>query len=161
MRYIVLLFIFFSSQICSAQTEVAYYADLLNKHEFSDYPIVVKCEVGVRADSLQLSDLIDLPIEVKESILHQFKYSNNFIGSCFKYAIWGCGSPCQMLAIFRFDNGQLIGTQNASLGFSIKHNSRLIIVNPPTDDQIDVNYRRIIGEPKFYQLTNNQLLELK
>lgn len=56
----------------------------------------------------------------------------NFAGHyCFVY--WGCGSNCQDSAVVDLITGIVYPGITASLGYNIKRNSKLIIVNPDGD----------------------------
>lgn len=121
----------------------------------------IKCELGLIPDSLTWGDLTELPNDIKLNLLTQFRTSDQYIGSCYKYVSWGCGSPRQMIAIFRISSGELVGTLNSSLGFLIQPNSRLIILNPPSELKMDVEYRQLVGEPMFYELRNNELIKIE
>lgn len=146
-------------QLTYSQSEIEHYSLLINKYKFDEYPVDIKCKQGSISESLKLEELNDLPTNIKSNILIQFKNSDNYIGSCYKYAIWSCGNPCQMLAIFRISSGELIGTLTASLGFLIEQNSRLILTNPPIKQELDIEYRQTIGEPKFFELLNDEIVE--
>ena len=148
-------------QISYCQTETEYYSKLTDKYKFEEFPIEKVCNIGPTLDSLSWCELRDLPEEIKSNIVEQFTSNTNFIGSCYKYASWGCGSPCQMIAIFNINNGKLVGTLNSSLSFLIKSDSRLIFLNPPSEEKIDIEYRQTVGEPKFFELLNGQIRKLE
>jgi len=158
----VFLIAFFISifQLTFGQTEQEYYSKLLNTYKFEKYPVDIKCELGSIPDSITWGELAELPNDIKTNILTQFRTSDNFIGSCYKYVSWDCGSPCQMIAIFRINSGELVGTLSSSLGFLIQPNSRLIVLNPPSKQKIDIEYRQLVGQPQFYELWNNKLLKI-
>lgn len=53
---------------------------------------------------------------------------------CFVY--WGCGSPCQMSAIVDVKTGKVYDGPTATLGYEYQANSRMIIVNPLSENDI-------------------------
>ena len=150
-----------TSQLVFGQTEQAYYAEVLKKFRIQDFPVVTKCEPANLSNSLKWGVLESLPEDLKSNILRQFQESDQMIGSCHKYVTWSCGSPCQMMAVFKVDSGELVGTLNSSLGFLTASNSRLIITNPPTKAKMNLAYRELVGPPGFYQLCEGKLIKIE
>lgn len=122
-RVFLITFLVSTVQLIFGQTEQKYYSELLNTYKFENFPVDIKCERLAIPDSISWGELGELPNDIKANILTQFRSSDNFIGSCYKYVSWGCGSSCQTIAIFRISSNELIGTLNSSLGFLIKPNS--------------------------------------
>jgi hypothetical protein len=63
----------------------------------------------------------------------------NFAGHyCLVY--WGCGSPCKQSAIVDLRTGKVYDGPTSSYGYKFKKNSKMIIVNPPGDDNLLDDY---------------------
>lgn len=57
----------------------------------------------------------------------------NFAGH-YIFVSWGCGSPCQMSAIVDAKTGKVYEGLGSGVGFDIRKNSKLVIVNPPDSE---------------------------
>ena len=143
------------------QSEIEYYDSLMNNYKFEDYQFDIKCELTKLADSIFWGNLKHLPNEIKNNIKSQFYNDKSNLGSCYKIIIWGCGSSCQMIAIFDKQTGYCMDTLSASYGADYKTDSRLIIINPPLDQKMNIGQRKIFGEPIFYELQKNKITIIK
>lgn len=54
----------------------------------------------------------------------------NFAGH-YCFVAWGCGSPCQQSMLIDLKTGKIYEAPTATLGFAIRKDSRMIVVNPP------------------------------
>lgn len=161
MRLVTIILLFFSYYYLFSQTEVEFYHGSLNNHQFSDYPIESKCELGGLSDTIIWNELNHLPNYLKSDLTKQFKNDSNHFLSCYRFIKWNCGNACQMFAILDYHSGEVIDVLNSSLGFAFKPNSRLIIINPPSQTKVGIIYRNTYGEPKAYEFKKGKFREIK
>lgn len=134
-------------------TEIEFYKSYLDSFKFDDY--LVNNKTNLLKGKLDLDYFKSLPKEIKENIVAEYNKakSPNFAG---KYLIlsWGCGSPCQENVIIDYENGKIVHSFSSSLGIDFKKNSRLVIINPPSKDFYDKDYRTTVGEPSYFVFQN-------
>ena len=145
----------------SVINELEYYDSLMNNYQFKNYRFDKTCLLINSKDTIVWGELESLPQDIKNNIEIQFKSRESNIGGCYKIVIWGCGLSCQNLAVFNRNTGNCIGTLNASFGFKYLRNRRLIITNPPLDQELDIEKRRTFGEPEFYELVDDKIKLIK
>ncbi len=148
------------SQTDVEQTEIDYYDSLTSLYKFESFGTSQSCKPEAASKPVSWDGLDHLPENVKENILYQYDRDKLNFAGCYKVIIWGCGTACQMLAVFDRRTGICIGTLNASMGFEFKLESRLIIANPPEDTAMDIDIRNQYGPPRFVELKDGKLLEL-
>lgn len=145
--------------ILNEKTEIEYYKTLIDRFPFTKY-LSEKKNLGIK-EKLNLTLLNHLPKEIVKNIENQYNKTNkpNFANQYILIS-WSCGSPCQMHVIVDFNSGKLILFINSSIGINFKAESNLLIINPPTNEIYDEDFRNIIGKPRFYIFKNDSLIEL-
>ncbi len=116
---------------------------------FDEYPIINKKEF-IQVDSLILDRLPQTNYVLSCARL-QWKLQKSHFANHYFIIEWGCGSPCQMYAVFNQIDGKFIGSFNTSNGCEYKKDSRLIIIN--ADPHFEMEERYLIIE-------NNKLKDL-
>lgn len=142
------------------QTELEFYQDFSNNHLFTDYTIQIKCELAILSDTIIWKELEGLPNNLKRDLERQFKSDSNHFLSCYRYLKWECGSKCQMFAVVDYHSGEVLDVLSSSLGLGFKTNSRLVIINPPSNQKMDVNYRNLYGDPVGYEFKNDRFRKI-
>ena len=140
--------------------EIEYYKPLLELYDWNEYQFEKTCKQPNKKVVLKLDSLSELPKETIEKITTQFDTMTTNYGTCYKIITWDCGSPCQMLGLFKAETGQLVGKLNASYGFDYRQNSSLIIVNPPIEQHLNLQKRKLLGEPEFYKVENDMISKI-
>lgn len=147
-------------EVKKKMTELEYYADLIAKYKFENYPSE-KCKVIKKPAKPDVSTFKTISKETIEKI--KIKYTENAPDFNCKYKIaqWYCGSPCQQNAVFDIQTGRLIDIIDSGIGVEYQLNSRLLIVNPADDSPIDTAYRTFLGPPVYWEMKNGKLNKLK
>ena len=140
-------------------TEIEYYSIIMKKFNFNDFPCENN-EAIIIADTVIINNLTDLPKEIKKQIRNDFNIENPNYNCKYKIITWGCGSPCQIVAIYDSKTGQLLRTFTTSYGAKYTLKSNLLILNPPTEVAMDTNQRNIIGEPEFWEMKNEKFIKI-
>lgn len=141
-------------------TELEYYAELVSKYRFENYQSQ-HCEVA-KTGKPKLSTLKNLPKEILQGIEKDYKVNNPDFNCRYKIVTWFCGSPCQQNAIFDNNTGELVEIIESAGGIEYRISSRLLIVNPAEDAQIDtVNFRSVIGPPVYWEMTLGKLHKIE
>jgi hypothetical protein len=69
----------------------------------------------------------------KTIISNEYEKGANFAGH-YSFVLWGCGSPCQSSLLVDHKTGKIYDGVSASLGYSFRKSSQLIITNPKNED---------------------------
>lgn len=87
----------------------------------------------------------------------------NFAGQ-YTLVTWGCGSGCQVLSLVDRANGNILNVPfTASMGVEFRKDSRLLIVNPLGESQLELFFDPQFPEyakPAYYVWENGQFLPL-
>lgn len=144
----------------SNMIEFIFYQSLLDSFPFENYK-VTDIYTGKIAE-LDLTHYKETPKDILENILYQYNLlaKPNFAGH-FIIVSWGCGSPCQMNAIIDVKTGNTIATINTSIGLDYLADSYLLVKNPPSNDIYDIDFRKMIGDPRLIIFKDNKLVEIK
>jgi len=118
-------------------------------HKFSDYQ-VTDCPEFNKVLALETQELPQIDYVLKTVNYQWSKGENNF--AC-KYFIvqWGCGTGCQMNAVFNQETGRHIASFNSTMGCEYRIDSKLI---------------KIYGDkshntPDRFYVLNNEILTLE
>ena len=141
-------------------SELQYYKSLLDSFRFDLYPCIEYEKITVASNPV-LNELHNLPSDITDQIINSFKSNNPDFNCRYKIITWGCGTGCQISAIFNSASGEFIKSFNTSLGIDYMLNSRLIILNPPSEAKLDLLYRKTFGEPEIWELRDNKCEKLK
>ncbi|MFY0655124.1 MAG: hypothetical protein JXQ96_24065 [Cyclobacteriaceae bacterium] len=116
---------------------------------FSDYP--TDCEEFQKASELQQNELPQLENVFQNVELQWDRGTNSF--ACKYYIVeWGCGTGCQMNAIFDQETGEFLTSLNTTMGCEYRANSNLLKVSAdPLHDKPD----------KYYLFEDGKLKPLK
>jgi hypothetical protein len=91
---------------------------------FSDYPATLYTGKPADPDFTTNRDARQFMTRIKEACAEGI----NFAGK-YTMVTWGCGSPCQGMALVDRETGRIRTGYGSSLGIGFRKNSRLIIVN--------------------------------
>ena len=140
-------------------TELEYYSEMLGKYSLDKFPSE-NCVAKRIAITPDLSEIKDLPEDIKERIKKDYQMDGQNFNCHYKIVSWGCGTSCQIIIVIDVLNGNLVKKFTCSLGSHFDLMSRLLILNPPNESEIDTNYRETIGLPEFWELKNGVFSKL-
>jgi len=128
----IFLFVAFGSIYCdlTAAGQAPNLKRFVAKYDFEDFPAHETFQgkpAPVNYKSHRLAR------EFKSVITRAAQQGANFAGH-YTFVSWGCGSPCMRSAIVDSKTGRVYQGPDATLGFEVQLNSRLVKVNPPDRD---------------------------
>ncbi|MCB0703911.1 MAG: hypothetical protein KDC34_01315 [Saprospiraceae bacterium] len=140
-------------QTAFADTELAYYQPQMNKYGFTEYPAIT-CDpitTGV-TPKIAESSLAGLDIQVQVLIEEKVLGSAPNFNCQYHVVYWNCGASCKMVAVFNSKTGKLVQVFETAFGAIFSPKSRMLILNPPRNEKMDVSYRQSMGIPEFWEL---------
>jgi len=115
----------------SASGEISYMATKFEPHiRFTDFP------VKMAITNFAPPDFNSHPLgrEFRTRIKTALKEEGINFGGHYCLVIWGCGSPCQMSVLVDVLTGKIYASEGASLGYDFRKDSRMLIVNPVSEE---------------------------
>gem|GEM_PF-4150254 len=141
-------------------TELEYYAELVTKYQFEDYPNG-QCEAVKKPAKPDVSQWKKHP-EVAHEIKKKYLVNNPDYDCKYKVVTTFCGSPCQVQIIFNSITGKPVEIIDSGNGVDYQLSSSLLVVNPADETPIDTaNFRNVIGPPVYWQMRNGKLHKLE
>lgn len=70
----------------------------------------------------------------RTNLREAYKEEQANFGGHYTLATWGCGSPCQQSLLIDRYTGKIYDTPTSNVGVDFRHNSKMLIVNPPEED---------------------------
>lgn len=147
-------------EVKKKMTELEYYADLIAKYKFENYPNE-ECKAIKTPAKPDVSDFRTISKEIIKKIKSKYTEDAPDFNCKYKIVQWYCGSPCQQNAVFDIQTGRLIDIIDSSIGVEYQLNSRMLIVNPADDSPIDTAFRTFLGPPVYWEMKNGKLNKLK
>lgn len=120
-----------------------------NTPDFNDYP--TDCREFKKVAELETKELPQLEYVFKQVKL-QWSIGTNAFACRYFIIQWGCGSGCQVNAIFNQETGKRITSLNTTMGCEFQANSRLLIANA------DPMHER---SEEYYLFENDELRRLR
>lgn len=93
----------------------------------------------------------ELGKQFRTAIRECYNNSENLFAGHYTFATWGCGSPCQMNVLIDRRTGKIYDAPNSSVGSEYKKDSRMLIINPPEEENY-YNNDCIFCKPEIYIL---------
>jgi hypothetical protein len=149
-----------SKPVTTKFTEIQYYKNILDTYQFEKYPNQ-GCNFSRVAINPELKELHDLPPDIISQIKDDFKTNNPNFNCKYKIITWGCGTACQISAVFDSESGKFLKSFPSSLGIDYRIDSRILIINPPLNSEMNLSYREILGAPIVWQLMDETFERLK
>lgn len=94
---------------------------------FSEYAVAT-CEEFEKVEELDLKRLSQVE-RATENARYQWQRGENVFACKFFIVEWGCGTGCQMNAIFNQMTGEFVTSFNTSLGCEYRPDSKLLVIN--------------------------------
>lgn len=147
-------------EVKKKMTELDYYADLIAKYKFENYPNE-ECKIIKKPAKPDVSKWRKYPKLVQE-IKEKYSKDNPDFDCKYKVVTTYCGSPCQVQIIFNSITGKPVEIIDSANGVEYGLNSSLFVVNPPDENILDTtNFRSVIGPPVYWQMRNGKLHKLE
>ncbi|MBR9922304.1 MAG: hypothetical protein GYB31_15820 [Bacteroidetes bacterium] len=133
-------------------TELSYYINQMNKYSFRAYPAEA-CDPPENPPLPKLGGVLpDLDVQIQIMIEEKVLGSKPNFNCKYYVAYWGCGPACQMVAVIDGETGHVVEVFDTAFGVLFSPKSRVLVLNPPRNEPMDVEYRKSKGEPSFYEL---------
>ena len=121
------------------------------KYSFDDYNI--NCCDFERSDSIELDSIPEVP-EIRNSVTSQWNSESKPFACHYIIVQWGCGTGCQMNAIYDLIDGKLNKTFNSTNGIEFNGNSKLIRINADPKWSLEAAFY-VFEEDDLVKLPNN------
>lgn len=130
------------------------YDSLFSQYKISEVFNGISAPLNLNSDSEAMN--------FKTRLTAVYKSAPNFAGH-YTFEYWGCGSSCQRAAVIDHNTGRVYFlAETAAVGFEVKNDSNLIVLNPTdeTKESCDIKRSADCYPAEFYLWENNEFKQI-
>lgn len=138
------------------KTELAYYQEAMSRNSFRGYPAIECTPLNVGAiPQMTGSVLSNVDVKVQVHIEEKVLGSPPNFNCKYHVVYWVCGENCKQVAVFDSETGKPVKVFDTAFGAIFSPKSRMLILNPPQNVAMNIENRKALGEPAFWELSTN------